>query len=223
MRSAQAHGPYRMGGFCNGGLLAYEMARQLEREGEKIEFLGLINPSEAVQFSFLRAMCQGLRRTGLISSERQVDLFLRMRHLERHIYRRLRPGGSRVQDFRKLLEIDPRLAAMFPPREALYNDYVSVFTWAAAGYETGIYQGKIAFYWAREEPGIAGTWQPVTGRKERADVEEHIVPGTHMSCVTDHVQELAETLGECLSRVQEEASDATVAPTPASRIRPGRR
>ena len=219
MRSVQAHGPYRLGGFCNGGLLAYEMARQLEREGEKIEFLGLINPSEPVQFSFLRAVCQGLRRAGLMGSETQVDLFLRMRHLERHIYRRLRPHGSRVRDFRKLLEIDPRLAAMFPPRAALYNDYVSVYTWAATGYETGIYQGKITFFWAREEPGIARTWQPVTGRKERADVEEHMVAGTLMSCVTEHVRELAETLGESLSRLQEEARSATMAPTPASRTR----
>jgi acyl carrier protein len=223
MRSVQAHGPYRLGGFCNGGLLAYEMARQLERAGEKIEFLGLINPSEPVQFSFLRAVCRGLGRAGLVDGERQVDLFLRTRHLERHIYRRLRPHGSRVQDFRKLLEIDPRLAAMFPQRAALYNDYVSVYTWAVTGYETGIYRGKITFFWAREEPGIARTWQPVTGRKERADVEEHMVAGTQMSCVTDHVRELGETLGECLSRVQEEACGATMAPTPASCTRPSGR
>jgi amino acid adenylation domain-containing protein len=211
MRHVQAHGPYRLGGFCNGGLLAYEMARQLEREGEEIEFLGLINPSEPVQFSFVRAVCRGLRRTGLISSGRQVDLFLRIRHLERHIYRRLRPRAIRVQDFEKLLVIESRLAGMFPPREALYNDYVSVFTWAATGYRTGNFQGKITFYWAREEPGIAGTWLPVTGRKERADVEEHIVAGTQMSCVTDHIQELAETLGGCLSRLDEEAGTMTAA------------
>ncbi len=213
MRSVQAHGPYRLGGFCNGGLLAYEMARQLETEGEEIQFLGLINPSKPVQFSFLRAVCQGLHRAGLIGSERQVDLFLRMRHLERHIYRRLRPRGSRVQDFGKLLQVDPRLAVMFPPREALYKDYVSLYMWAATGYETGIYQGKITFCWAREEPGIARTWRPVTGRKERAAMEEHIVAGTHMSCVTvtDHLQELAETLGECLSRAEKEACTRTAA------------
>ena len=51
MRGVQPHGPYRLGGFCNGGLLAYEMARQLEARGEQVEFLGLINPSEPVQAS----------------------------------------------------------------------------------------------------------------------------------------------------------------------------
>jgi len=205
MRDVQARGPYRLGGFCNGGLLAYEMARQLEAAGEEVEFLGLINPSEPVQSSSLRAVCRWLHKVRLAGGGREADLFLRARHAGRHIYRRLRPGGSRVQDFGKLLDIEPRLAAMFPPREALYRDYVQMFTWAATGYQPGVYRGKITFYWAREEPGTAGTWQPVTGRKEPADVEEHVVAGTHMSCVTDHVQDVAQSLGECLSRVAEEA------------------
>jgi acyl-coenzyme A synthetase/AMP-(fatty) acid ligase len=71
--------------------------------------------------------------------------------------------------------------------------------------------GKITFYWAREEPGIARTWQPVTGRKEPADVEEHVVRGTLMSSVTDHVQDVAETLSESLSRVEQNACAVTAA------------
>ena len=54
----RARGPYRLGGFCNGGLLAYEMARQLEEEGEEVEFLGLVNPSVPVQSSVLRTACR---------------------------------------------------------------------------------------------------------------------------------------------------------------------
>ena len=200
MRRVQGQGPYRLGGFCNGGLLAYEMARQLEAAGEKVEFLGLINPTEPVQPSLLRAVCQGLGKARLVRRGAVADLFLRVRHVERHVYRRLRPRGSRVQDFGKLLDIDPRLEAMFPPREALYRDYVNVFTWAATGYRPGVYGGKITFYWARDEPGMAGTWRPVTGCKDPADVEEHVMPGTHISSITDHVQELAESMGECLGR-----------------------
>ncbi len=214
MREVQARGPYRLGGFCNGGLLAYEMARQLEREGEQIEFLGLINPSEPVQFSPLRAVCEGLRKVRLVGSGRQADLFLRTRHAGRHVYRRLRPGGSRVQDFGKLLEIEPRLEAMFPPRDALYNDYVGVFSWAAADYKTGTYRGKITFYWAREEPAIAQTWHPVTRCKDPADIDDYVVPGTHLSSVTDHVQDVAEILSECLSRVEHEACSVTAASHP---------
>ena len=168
MRGVQARGPYRLGGFCNGGLLAYEMARQLERDGEQVEFLGLINPSEPIQTSALRAAFERVHKVIRPGSRRQADLYLRARHAQRHVYRRLRPGGSRVQDFGKLLAIEPRLAAMFPPREALYKDYVGVFNWVAAGYRTGIFSGKITFYWAREKPAIAQSWQPVIRCKEAA-------------------------------------------------------
>ncbi len=53
VRAVQPVGPYRLGGYCNGGLLAYEMARQLEAEGQEVEFLGLINPSEPVQSNLI--------------------------------------------------------------------------------------------------------------------------------------------------------------------------
>jgi amino acid adenylation domain-containing protein len=204
MRRVQARGPYRLGGFCNGGLLAYEMARQLERVGERVEFLGLINPSDPVQASALRAACGWVNRVIRPDSRRQADLYLRARHAQRHVYRRLRPGGSRVQDFGKLLAIEPRLAGMFPPREALYRDYVGVFNWVVAGYQTGIFSGKITFYWAREEPAIARSWQPVIGGKEAACSEEHEVAGSLMSSVTDHIEGIAEILSERLSRAERE-------------------
>ncbi|HZI32791.1 MAG TPA: amino acid adenylation domain-containing protein, partial [Candidatus Binatia bacterium] len=39
----QPRGPYRLGGYCFGGDVAYEMARQLEARGEKIALLALMN------------------------------------------------------------------------------------------------------------------------------------------------------------------------------------
>ncbi len=202
MRRVQPRGPYRLGGFCNGGLLAYEMARQLEAAGEQVEFLGLVNPSVPVQLSLLRRVCEAVSRFGRVGRGRQADLYLRTRHALRNVYWRLRPGGSRVQDFGQLLVIEPRLQALLPPRDALYQDYVGVLSWAAAAYKTGIYGGKITFYWAREEPEIARTWEPVINSKRPEDVEEHVVAGTHMSCVTDHIQDLADVMGDCLSRVE---------------------
>ncbi len=215
IRGVQARGPYRLGGFCNGGLLAYEMARQLEREGEQVEFLGLVDPSPPVQSSLLRAVCDGAQKILRAGSARQADLYLRARHAQRHVYRRLRPGGSRVQDFGKLLAIEPRLDAMFPPREALYRDYIGVLTWAAARYTTGIYGGKITFYWAREEPGIARTWRPVIRCKSAADIEEHAIAGTHMATITDHLQDLAAKLSECLTRAEPEAGRVPASATAA--------
>ncbi len=43
LRAAQAQGPYRLAGWSAGGVLAFEVARQLRAQGEQVEFLGLID------------------------------------------------------------------------------------------------------------------------------------------------------------------------------------
>ncbi|MDP6764198.1 MAG: non-ribosomal peptide synthetase [Planctomycetota bacterium] len=43
VRTVQRRGPYRLGGYCFGAIVAFEMARQLQAAGEEIEFLGLID------------------------------------------------------------------------------------------------------------------------------------------------------------------------------------
>jgi thioesterase domain-containing protein/acyl carrier protein len=43
IRRAQPHGPYYLGGYCMGGTLAYEVARQLRSAGEEIALLALFD------------------------------------------------------------------------------------------------------------------------------------------------------------------------------------
>jgi thioesterase domain-containing protein len=43
IKGVQTHGPYRLGGWSLGGVLAYEMARQLVAAGEGIEILCLLD------------------------------------------------------------------------------------------------------------------------------------------------------------------------------------
>jgi amino acid adenylation domain-containing protein len=48
LRRHQAHGPYQLGGYSYGGVVVYEMARQLLEAGEEIAFLALfdtVNPA----------------------------------------------------------------------------------------------------------------------------------------------------------------------------------
>lgn len=45
LRRLRPRGPYRLAGYCNGGLVAYEMARALVAEGEVVERLILIAPN----------------------------------------------------------------------------------------------------------------------------------------------------------------------------------
>ena len=43
LRSVQPEGPYRLGGWSMGGLVAFEMARQLEHDGQEVELVALID------------------------------------------------------------------------------------------------------------------------------------------------------------------------------------
>ncbi|NOK31919.1 amino acid adenylation domain-containing protein [Corallococcus exercitus] len=43
VRDVQPHGPYRLAGWSFGGLVVYEMARQLQALGEPVEFLALLD------------------------------------------------------------------------------------------------------------------------------------------------------------------------------------
>jgi thioesterase domain-containing protein len=43
IKTVQESGPYYLGGFCLGGLLAFEMAQQLKRDGEEVALLALIS------------------------------------------------------------------------------------------------------------------------------------------------------------------------------------
>ena len=45
LRAHQPRGPYRLGGYCFGGVVAYEMARQLQTQGEDVSLLALMNCS----------------------------------------------------------------------------------------------------------------------------------------------------------------------------------
>jgi thioesterase domain-containing protein/acyl carrier protein len=41
VREAQPQGPYYLGGYCDGGVIAYEMARQLHDQGEQVALLAV--------------------------------------------------------------------------------------------------------------------------------------------------------------------------------------
>jgi len=53
LRRVRPTGPYRLGGFCIGGLVAYEMARTLRAQGETVELLLLVDPVPPVRYGAL--------------------------------------------------------------------------------------------------------------------------------------------------------------------------
>ncbi len=80
LRAVQPTGPYLLGGFCNGALFAFEMARQLQEQGERVDALVLVEPGRA------RPSVRGVgivigwwgKLTGL-DPEKQIKLYLSLR------------------------------------------------------------------------------------------------------------------------------------------------
>ncbi len=73
IRTAQPLGPYRLCGHSFGGLLAYEMAVQLEREGQAVSFLGLIDTPTPPRSSTRRGVLPALK-----NSWREFRFFLQI-------------------------------------------------------------------------------------------------------------------------------------------------
>lgn len=64
IRTVQPSGPYFLGGMCAGGVIAYEMARQLEQAGETLAFVGLMDAADG----------QAQRKVGRLTSQRMSRL-----------------------------------------------------------------------------------------------------------------------------------------------------
>jgi len=65
IRRVRRHGPYYLGGYCGGGTVAFEVAQQLQAEGEQIGLLALFdtsNWSKVPQPSVWGWCCHGVQR-----------------------------------------------------------------------------------------------------------------------------------------------------------------
>ena len=90
---------------------------------------------------------------------------------------------------------------MFPPTETLHQSYRNLYNWASLEYKVGPYPGRTTIVWAREEP-LKGVWKRKVDREPQ--IELYFTPGSHMTCRTEHLGELAERLARCIHEVQSE-------------------
>jgi thioesterase domain-containing protein len=191
MRAVQPSGPYQLGGFCNGALLAYEMARQLYAQGEQVDSLVLIDPIYLpVYHNVVRALVNCIGDLLKIGQDRQLKWFLRLRHA----YKLLRGHmETYLEDFST---IDHSIYTLFPTAYALRQDNIAMFSWLMKSYSYNPYSGKITILKASTER-VGGTWR-IKAREEK-NIAVHVIPGTHMTCRTTHLRGFAEALKRCLS------------------------
>jgi thioesterase domain-containing protein len=228
IRSVRPHGPYVIGGFCLGGLIAYEVARQFAKAGEGVEQLIIIDATaENKRFKRLRRLAQSVGKRRGLGEDEQLYLFCRWHFLLARLKRwsglgareqgrialhRLAAGWRRLTGRERgpaegtlpptpVKKDDPEsgggkavAASWYDPRW----DAPLVFLWATGGYRVRAYSGWTTLLLSHDliagpEPDPSREWKRyVSGLKVRE------LPGSHLACITEHVDELAATVRDCL-------------------------
>jgi thioesterase domain-containing protein len=212
IESVQPTGPYFLGGFCVGGIVAFEIAQQLRRAGHDVRLLALVDPPYR-EFP---------RQWSVPGRVRQGPL-------------RLVPGlftaieaGAR-QGHRALLRTTQRLAlareavqrighAIRGTEHSIPHDqratYINaIYSRARHRYTPGPYAGRIVILKTSES-----TFDPQRVWSELAadGVEIHELPGLHddVVFVDARIEALGAKLKQCLVEAQRARPLASIAPRP---------
>ncbi|HLX40852.1 MAG TPA: amino acid adenylation domain-containing protein, partial [Ktedonobacteraceae bacterium] len=212
MRAVQPEGPYHFGGFCNGGLIAYEMARQLDAIGQSVNLLLLVDPAIPGMHKTVRERIARVGTTLGIGTEQQVDWFLRYIYLRIPNFRRKFKGARHLNEVEEIeLErtgntphsLVQKLNFIPPEAGILRQQWIGLYRWAAAGYKIGPYSGKVTFLFSREGHRAYPDYEKVA-----TNIELRFVPGKHMEWKSKSLSTLAEYMGIYLGNAQEPAANS---------------
>lgn len=221
LRRAQPSGPYRLGGFCVGGLVAFEMARQLRAEGEVVERVVLVDSTGVnARFRWIAPVLDQIaggntdavitRRAGVLRWLRYYTGRLRgvrrMRASERwawlrtNVHRRMSAAG-RVARIRRAESVEftgERFdrSPEFDARPA--TRLLRMQERAAVAYVPRGFDGRVDVVWAADEfPASAGDRTRGWARAAR-DVRVHMISSAHVGLITYDLEALGTTLRACL-------------------------
>jgi thioesterase domain-containing protein len=177
MRGVQPEGPYLIGGMCLGAHIAFEMARQLEAEGQRVSLLAIFDTWNLDHFSRLRAFLRFSRSEQLMALQRKVRIAVN--RIKRFLSGgRSRPSGAGDPAANYWLGRD------LVPRT--YRGNVTVFR---------VYEQQ--YYRIRDE-------QLGWGQRALGDVAVHFITGEHLTIFREpHVHALAKNLSDCIQKALE--------------------
>ena len=189
LRGIRPTGPYRIGGHCNGALIAYEVARQLVAEGEHVERLILVAPLIAPALP---------RRFTLpfLSSARWGAYYLkRLRALARAPVRdQLHYVGRKLRGSSMPPPVD--MPAVPPWDDGLFDAY----WFRMRAYRPGSYLEPLTILWPIGEPERLVKTSTRVWRHVAPAAEIREVPGDHVTCITTRVGPLAAAMRACLEK-----------------------
>lgn len=88
IRAKQPHGPYAVAGYSYGGAVAFEIAKVLEAQGERVDFVGSFNLPPHIKYrmnelDFVETAANLAFFLALIDKKQSLDLPAQLRHLSR--------------------------------------------------------------------------------------------------------------------------------------------
>lgn len=209
IRQVQEHGPYYLGGWCLGGTIGYEMANQLEAEGESVAWLGMVQARHTDYWKSRddSPIFQKLawRTADRISFETENVSELRgvakLKYLVDKIWRAIVRFWLRAP----LTDSTSALASELSVADACSTAHLDAY-WS---YNPGAYDGRVVLVRASNQPhGIDPDptlgWGPLL----RGEVELHQIPSHHGNIIHG---ERAEMVADVLRESIETALD----PNPA--------
>ncbi|WP_160109738.1 non-ribosomal peptide synthetase [Pseudomonas izuensis] len=171
IRRIQAQGPYRLGGWSMGGLLALELTRQLEAQGQTVEWLGLFDSTfhaedDSLEWDALFAMVQ----QELSSDSRQRLASLAPQSLEE--LRSASVGSGRVEQLRfALLQWASANGLTLNAPQAYVEQTLKVMADArrwVSGYSVPTVAATLHLWWAEqtlvERPDLPAQWDAISQR-----------------------------------------------------------
>ncbi|WP_347987153.1 HAD-IIIC family phosphatase [Methylomonas sp. AM2-LC] len=212
----QAQGPYLLGGMCAGGVIAYEVARQLRADGHKVDFVGLIDAADvlATKRQGRIANARLTRISSVLDNEQNNHLVLRLiticKVISKKIVNLIRYEiSSRLNKWQASLKV--YLLGEYQRRQWSLPKFLSdievryVYLYAETNYkpETGI-DNELVLFRATEghdadTPYVTIYVDPLFGWGERTTegVKVYDIPGGHSSMLQEpNVKQMADCIRE---------------------------
>ncbi len=201
IRAVRPRGPYRLGGYCASCAIAYEMARQLEAEGESVPSLLLVAaPADSLWWRTAR---RAVERIARLRGEDRKTMLYRFNFWVRcgqYVAGIAEPGGA-ARIWKALRRAFTRaktegtIRAFKHGRETESDEIKKAFDWAWASYEPRPYGGPVTFLEAKAER-VGGKKSVL--RSLASSSEQAWLPGDHETIVTTHAAALSAEIGRRL-------------------------
>jgi amino acid adenylation domain-containing protein len=208
LRRVQPVGPYRLGGWSLGGVIAFEMARQLTLEGEEVSLLAIVDSAPDV------AAMEGPEDDAgyLMDIVRYVEsLWGKDLRLESADLEGLGEEEQLALVLERLREADFLPPGAGPERLGRILRVYRANSRNARRYTPGFYPGRVTLFRAADVPveALPGGPDLGWGAVSERPVEVHAVPGTHLTLLAEgNVETLARRLRASLEESRLESAGA---------------